>query len=48
MKQCFRAVNLLLVALLAIQPALAQNKKPADASLRVTVVDQNTEPGCGN
>ena len=43
MKQCFRALSLLLIALLAIQPALAQNKKPADASLRITVVDPNGE-----
>ncbi|MDX2044529.1 MAG: TonB-dependent receptor [Acidobacteriota bacterium] len=43
MKQCFRALSLLLVALLAIQPAFAQGQKPTEASLRVTVVDPNGE-----
>lgn len=51
MKQFLKALNLLMAALLMIQPALAQspNQRPADrmsalpASLRVIVVDQNGE-----
>lgn len=43
MKQCFRVLNLLLIASLAIQPALAQSKKTGEVSLRITVVDQNAE-----
>lgn len=43
MKRCFRALNLALMVLLAIQPVFAQIKKSADASLRITVVDPNGE-----
>jgi hypothetical protein len=43
MKRCFRALNLALTVLLAIQPVFAQNKKSADASLRITVIDPNGE-----
>src|SRR5690348_10751693 len=42
-KFCFRSLNLLLLAVVALNPVFAQSKKPADASLRVTVVDPNNE-----
>ncbi len=40
---CFRLLNLLLVAAVAINPIFAQGRKPGEASLRVTVVDPNGE-----
>ncbi len=43
MKLKVQIVNLLLMSLITIQPALAQNPKPTEASLRVTVVDPNGE-----
>jgi len=42
-KFCFRLLNLLLIATVAINPGFAQNKKQAEASLHVTVVDPNGE-----
>src|SRR5690242_14090173 len=42
-KFCFRSLNLSLILAVALNPVFAQSKKPADASLRVTVVDPNGE-----
>jgi len=42
-KFCLGFLILLLIAAFALNPVFAQSRKPADASLRVTVVDPNGE-----